>query len=49
VSQQVAVEFAVDPELIGGVVARIGDLLLDGSIRTQLQQLGEVLKRGPAT
>ena len=49
VNQQVAVEFAVDPELIGGVVARIGDLLLDGSIRTQLQQLGEVLKRGPAT
>jgi F0F1-type ATP synthase delta subunit len=31
------------------VVARIGDLLLDGSIRTQLEQLGETLKKGPAT
>jgi F-type H+-transporting ATPase subunit delta len=49
VNQDVAVEFAVDPELIGGVIARIGDLLLDGSIRTQLQQLGETLKKGPAT
>jgi F-type H+-transporting ATPase subunit delta len=49
VNQEVAVEFAVDPELIGGVVARIGDLLLDGSIRTQLEQLGEILKRGSAT
>jgi F-type H+-transporting ATPase subunit delta len=49
VNADVAVEFAVDPELVGGIVARIGDLLLDGSIRTQLEQLGELLKRGPAT
>lgn len=49
VNQDVAIEFAVDPELIGGVVARIGDLLIDGSIRTQLEQLGEILKKGPAT
>ena len=48
-NREIAIEFAVDPELIGGVVARIGDLLLDGSIRTQLQQLGETLKKGPAT
>ena len=49
VGADVAIEFAVDPELIGGVVARIGDVLLDGSIRTQLEQLGEALKKGPAT
>ena len=48
VGAEVAVEFAVDPELIGGVVARIGDVLLDGSIRTQLEQLGETLKKGSA-
>ena len=49
VNADIAIEFAVDPELIGGVVARIGDLLLDGSIKTQLEQLGETLKKGPAT
>jgi F-type H+-transporting ATPase subunit delta len=49
VNADVAVEFAVDPELIGGVVARIGDVYLDGSIRTQLEQLEETLKKGPAT
>jgi len=49
VNADIAIEFDVDAELIGGVVARIGDLLLDGSIRTQLEQLGETLKKGPAT
>lgn len=34
---QLAVE--VDPDLIGGLVAQVGDLVLDGSLRTQLTQL----------
>ncbi len=29
----------VDPALIGGLVARVGDLLLDGSLRTRLDTL----------
>ncbi|MCP4872978.1 MAG: ATP synthase F1 subunit delta [Proteobacteria bacterium] len=29
----------VDPELIGGIVTKVGDLVLDGSIRTQLHGL----------
>ncbi|HMF39658.1 MAG TPA: F0F1 ATP synthase subunit delta [Polyangia bacterium] len=29
----------VDRDLIGGVVARVGDLVLDGSVRTQLEDL----------
>jgi F-type H+-transporting ATPase subunit delta len=37
--KQVIVETAVDPDLIGGVVARVGDLILDGSVRTQLSDL----------
>jgi F-type H+-transporting ATPase subunit delta len=49
VNADVSIEWSVDPQLIGGVVARIGDLLLDGSIRTQLEQLEETLKKGPAT
>jgi len=32
--------------LIGGVVVKIGDLVIDGSIRTQLVRLTELLKRG---
>lgn len=37
-----------DPELIGGVLARIGDLVLDGSVRTQLQNMKESLTRSEA-
>jgi len=35
--------FAVDPELLGGVVARIGSTVYDGSLRGQLQQLRKQL------
>jgi F-type H+-transporting ATPase subunit delta len=35
-----------DPGLIGGIVTRIGDLVLDGSIKTQLLNMRETLKRG---
>lgn len=49
VNAEVTLVAEVDPTLIGGVVARIGDLLLDGSIRTQLVNLGANLRKGPAT
>ncbi len=35
-----------DPSLIGGIVTRIGDLVLDGSVKTQLVNMRESLKRG---
>ena len=35
-----------DPELIGGIVVKIGDLVLDGSIKAQLDGLKESFKRG---
>jgi F-type H+-transporting ATPase subunit delta len=41
--KQVLVEAEVDPDLIGGVIARVGDLVLDGSVRTQLAELREKL------
>jgi len=44
--KQVVLEIDQDPGLIGGVVTRIGDLVLDGSIRTQLLNMRESLKRG---
>ena len=37
--KQVQLEAAVDPSLIGGVVARIGSTVYDGSIRTQLEKM----------
>ena len=44
--RDVVLEAKQDPELIGGVVTKIGDLVLDGSIRTQLKNMRESLKRG---
>jgi F-type H+-transporting ATPase subunit delta len=37
--KKVIINSKVDPGLIGGVVARVGDLVLDGSVRTQLEDL----------
>jgi F-type H+-transporting ATPase subunit delta len=37
--QQVELKLTVDPEIIGGLVARIGDVLLDGSVISQLRRL----------
>jgi F-type H+-transporting ATPase subunit delta len=33
----------VDPNVLGGVVARIGDTVIDGSVRHRLDQLKERL------
>ncbi len=35
----VRLELVVDPSLIGGAIAKVGDLVFDGSIRAQLDQL----------
>ena len=47
--KQVRLELSVDPSLIGGVVARIGDELIDDSIRARLQHLKERLGRAPVS
>lgn len=44
--KEVILDAGLDPTLIGGVVTRIGDLVLDGSIRTQLKNMSQSLKRG---
>jgi F-type H+-transporting ATPase subunit delta len=44
--KQIIIDFEQDPGLIGGVVAKIGDLVLDGSIKTQLLSMKESIKRG---
>lgn len=37
--KQIRPQFEVDPELLGGVRARVGSTLYDGSIRGQLEQM----------
>jgi F-type H+-transporting ATPase subunit delta len=44
--KDVVLEVKQDPSLIGGIVTRIGDLVLDGSVKTQLLNMRESLKRG---
>ena len=41
--KRIRMRVVVDPELIGGVVARIGSTVYDGSVRGQLQTLGQRL------
>jgi F-type H+-transporting ATPase subunit delta len=43
---QVRLRAAVDPSLLGGVVARVGSTVYDGSVRTQLKKLRERLVAG---
>ena len=37
--RKVIIAASVDAALIGGLVARVGDLVLDGSVRTQLEEM----------
>ena len=37
--KQVNVKVVVDPSVLGGVVATIGDTVIDGSVRTRIDQL----------
>lgn len=39
VGKKVVIESRVDPEILGGVIARVGGKLLDGSTRSKLQAL----------
>jgi len=41
--KKVELSMTVDPDLLGGVVARIGSTVYDGSVRTQLQRMRQEL------
>jgi F-type H+-transporting ATPase subunit delta len=45
-SKTIKVEVKEDENLIGGIVVKIGDLVLDGSLKAELEGLNESLKRG---
>ncbi len=38
----------VDPEIVGGIIARVGDHLIDGSVRTRLADMRVALAAQPA-
>lgn len=46
---RVELESEVDAALLGGVVIRVGDRLIDGSVRTRLRRLRRALVEGMAT
>lgn len=39
--KQVEIRVVVDPSVLGGVVAKVGDTIIDGSVRHRLDQLRE--------
>jgi F-type H+-transporting ATPase subunit delta len=43
--KKVQIEKREDPALLGGVVAKVGDVVYDGSVRTQLRQLRDQLTK----
>jgi F-type H+-transporting ATPase subunit delta len=45
-SKEVEVDVREDDSIMGGLVVKTGDLVLDGSVKTQLEGLRESLKRG---
>jgi len=44
--RRVELEVEIDETLLGGVVAQVGDLVFDGSLRSQLEQLRTSLVKG---
>jgi len=41
--KQVDVKVVVDPSVLGGISARVGDLVIDGTVRHRLEQLKEAI------
>ncbi len=46
VHQNVVMEGEVDPSIIGGFIARMGDTLIDGSLRQKLESLKKSMMEG---
>ena len=44
VGREVSVDLSVDPEILGGLVVRIGSQMIDSSIRTRLNALASAMK-----
>jgi len=44
----ITLELSVDPQIMGGLLLRMGDTVIDGSIRSRLNQLRDRLQSGHA-
>ena len=44
--KKVVLEETVDPAVLGGLVVRVGSTVYDGSVRTQIQEIRENLRKG---
>ncbi len=44
--RKLELEWAVDPAVLGGLVLKMGDTVLDASLRAQLDNLRDSIKRG---
>ncbi|GAA4757505.1 F0F1 ATP synthase subunit delta [Sphingomonas daechungensis] len=42
--RDVAIETRIDPEILGGIVVKLGSQMIDASIRTKLNRLAEAMK-----
>ena len=45
INKEVVLDSQVDPSILGGLVIKVGDRLIDGSTRTRLEGLGKELQR----
>ena len=41
--RQIALKVVIDPSVMGGIVAQVGDTVIDGSVRTKLERLRKAL------
>ncbi|BAU22694.1 ATP synthase F1 subunit delta [Caldimicrobium thiodismutans] len=44
--KEVILEAKVDPEIIGGVKVKVGDYILDGTLKSQLEKFKEIIIKG---
>lgn len=44
--KKLVLDFATDKDILGGVVLKVGDMVLDASLRAQIGMLQENIKRG---
>ena len=47
--KQVVLDFRENPDIIGGIVVRVGDQVIDGSVRARLDSLQQSLERQSLT
>jgi F-type H+-transporting ATPase subunit delta len=45
-SKKIKMSVRQDKSIVGGIIVKIGDLVVDGSVKAQVQGIKESLKRG---